>query len=91
MAATSTTGLVGANSCCRKKAVSSSVSVPWVTTTPATSGRARWWASRVASASHTWKRMSLLSSCATCSASSGWPVRAGTTATSCATPSWPAV
>ena len=38
IAQVSTTGLAGASTDCRKKAVSSSVSVPWVMTMPATSG-----------------------------------------------------
>ena len=38
----STSGLAGASTRCRNYAVSSSVSVPCVTTTPATSARARW-------------------------------------------------
>ena len=42
IAAVSTTGLAGASTRCRNHAVSSSVSVPCVTTMPATSARARW-------------------------------------------------
>ena len=49
IAPVSTTGLAGARTRCRKYAVSSSVSVPCVTTTPATSGRARWCATARAS------------------------------------------
>ena len=90
MAATSTTGLVGASTRCSSHAVSSSVSVPWVTTSPATSGRARWWATRPAKACQVLLSMSLLSSWATCSASMGVPASAGTAASKSATERCPA-
>jgi hypothetical protein len=71
MAQVSTTGLAGASTACRKYAVSSSVSVPWVMTRPCTSSCASQWAQRAASRRQTSNVMSLLSSWATCSVCSG--------------------
>ncbi len=87
IAAVSTTGLDGAMTRCRKYAVSSSVSVPCVTTIAATSGRARWLAMRAARRRQVAKSMSLLSSWATCSLSRTRPAGTSRPATSAATPS----
>ena len=76
IAPVSTTGLAGASTRCRKYAVSSSVSVPCVTTMPATSARASWCGDALREARQIAKSMSLLSICATCSASSAHAARA---------------
>ena len=85
IAAVKTTGLAGASTRWTKYAVSSRVSVPWVTMIAATSGRARWPATRPASARQVAKSMSLLSSWATCSLSTTTPAGSGSEATSVAT------
>jgi hypothetical protein len=70
MAQVSTTGLRASSTDCRNQAVSSSVSVPWVMTTPRTSGSARARIPHSAVPAHATRQnsMSLLSICATCSA-----------------------
>ena len=81
-----TTGLVAATTRDRKKAVSSSVSVPCVTTMPTTSARARCRVTAVASRNQTENSMSLLSICATCSDSTTTLPFVGSVATRTSTP-----
>jgi hypothetical protein len=90
IAAVSTTGLVGASTRCRNQAVSSSVSVPCVITTPCTSSRASASATAWARPCHSPWSMSLLSIWASWRASSAWPARAGTAASRSATLTSPA-
>jgi hypothetical protein len=90
IAAVSTTGLSACTVWCRKNAVSSSVSVPWVTTTPATSGLASWvWTARANRNQVAWS-MSQLSICATVRHSTAASDKPGTLASSSAAPSTPA-
>jgi len=92
MAAVSTTGFFDLTTRFRKYAVSSMVSVPWVMTTPATSGIAASSFTRLASLSQTSSFMSCEPMFEICS-----PRRlasflaCGTAASSCSTPTWPDV
>ncbi len=85
-----TTGLSLLTTRCRKYEVSSRVSVPWVTTTPATSDWARSSFVRLASLSHTSSFMSWLPIEAICSpVTSAISLSCGTAAIRMSTPTAP--
>ena len=92
MAPTSTTGLSVATVRSRKNAVSSIVSVPWVTTTPPTAWSLTSSSIRLSSLSQTWSFMSWLPMLAICSPlTCATPRSSGTASMMASTASWPAV